>query len=448
MLNWLGIALAVLSCGYGLYRMFRGGSEKSDDAGGRQNRLFSFLSRLKKSSGESTSESQRTPSASEQSDEELRSSASSSNIVLPTIDNEPPELIVSAVVDSPEHRSAHDAISLQAESSETPQGAEMATGDAPATDHRNHGGLFADFDGILNSEADGVLTPPKPEELPMSEDDMVFGSVTPALAEMLPESESRSDTQRQNLAAAGYHSRAAWINLNAVRFVLAFLTLVIGGFSLLLAPSRLETFLLGFVVLGPVLIWALPPLVVTSKAGERKIDIERGLPDVLDMLNMGVSQGLTVSASLRRIGAEISAVHPALSQELGIVNQQARVGSLNHALRGFSQRVDSPEVASFAALLTQSESTGTSIGQALRDYSDSMRASLRERADAQANAASFKLLFPTTLCLMPSVFLFLLGPAIVDMNDFFENSSSILTDGRADAIQSLDQRAVVIPVNQ
>jgi tight adherence protein C len=76
-----------------------------------------------------------------------------------------------------------------------------------------------------------------------------------------------------------------------------------------------------------------------------------------------------------------------------------------------------------------------------------MRASLRERADAQANAASFKLLFPTTLCLMPSVFLFLLGPAIVDLNNFFENSSSILGDGRADAVQFLDLQAVDGPAN-
>ena len=63
---------------------------------------------------------------------------------------------------------------------------------------------------------------------------------------MLPESESRRELQRQNLAAAGLHSRAAWINLNAVRFVLAFLTLVVGGFWLLMAPPQLETISAGF----------------------------------------------------------------------------------------------------------------------------------------------------------------------------------------------------------
>ena len=393
MLTWISIALAVLGCGYGLYRIFRGGRGKSSD--------------------ETTSQSPHMLASSQPGDDESRTATGVSNVDLAAIDEEQSKLLVPA-----------------------------------AANQHKQGRLFSDFDDILSSKADGILARPKPEELPMSEDDMVFGSATPALAEMLPESESRRIIQRQKLAAAGYHSRAAWINLNAVRFVLAFLTLVIGGFWLLMAPPQLETFLLSFVVLGPLVMWSLPPLFVSSKASERIIDIERGLPDVLDMLNMAVSQGLTVPASLRRISGEISGVHPALSQELSIVNQQAHVGSLDYALRGFSQRIDSPEVASFTALLAQSESTGTSIAKALKEYSDSMRSSLRERADAQANAASFKLLFPTTLCLMPSVFLFLMGPAIVDMNNFFDNSSNILTQGRADAVQSLDRRPVVVPLDQ
>jgi tight adherence protein C len=392
MLTWISIVLAALVCGYGIYRLFRGAPGASGDV-------------------------------SQTSDDVELAVASSATADPSAIEQERSKQMVSGKTDS--------AV-----------GASIAQ-----TFQHNQGGLFSEFDGILGGDADSALKPPRPEELPMSEDDMVFGSATPALAEMLPESESRRELQRQNLAAAGLHSRAAWINLNAVRFVLAFLTLVVSGFWLLMAPPQLETYLLGFVVLGPLVMWALPPLLVSSKASERKIDIERGLPDVLDMLNMGVSQGLTVPASLRRISSEIAGIHPALSTELSIVNQQARVGSLNYALRGFAQRIDSPEVASFTALLTQSESTGTSIAQALKDYSDSMRNSLRERADSRANAASFKLLFPTTLCLMPSVFLFLLGPAIVDMNDFFENTAGTLTQGRDDAVQSLDRQPVAVPTN-
>ena len=304
--------------------------------------------------------------------------------------------------------------------------------------------LFSGFEGILKDDV-GNLALPEPEELPMNSDQMLFGNVTPALAESLPESKERRVLQRKNLVAAGYHSRSALMNLSALRFILAFITLVIVGFWLLMAPPSLEVWLLGLVIAGPLLAWATPPLFVSSKASERRTDIERGLPDVMDMLNMGVSQGLTVPASLNRIATEIKPSHPALAEELAIVNQQTRIGSLSQALRNFSQRIDSPDVSSFTSLLMQAETTGTSIGRTLTEYSDSMRDSLRERADSRANAASFKLLFPTALCLMPSVFLFLLGPAIVEMSNFFNETANTLVEDRDQALNTLDQQPVVVP---
>ena len=122
------------------------------------------------------------------------------------------------------------------------------------------------------------------------------------------------------------------------------------------------------------------------------------------------------------------------------MDQQAEIGNLPQALRNFGYRIESPEVNSFTSLLIQSETTGTSIARALSDYSDSIRSSLKERADARANAASFQLLFPVALLLMPSVFLFLLGPAIVQMSDFFNNQADGLQQDRREALQSLDQQ--------
>ena len=299
--------------------------------------------------------------------------------------------------------------------------------------------LFQDFRGLLAESADS-LPLPAPEDLPIQNGEFVFGSLTPAIAQLLPETDGRREVQRKTLIAAGYHSRASWLNLSAIRFVLSFLALVIVGFWLIVAPPVIEPWLLGLLVMAPLFMWALPPLMVAFKASERKSDVERGLPDVLDMMNMGVSQGLTVPQSLRRISTELVSSHPALAEELRIVDQQASIGSLPQALRNFGQRIESPEVSSFTSLLIQSETTGTSISRALSDYSDSIRASLKERADARANAASFQLLFPVALLLMPSVFLFLLGPAIVQMSDFFNNQAEGLQQDRRDALQSLDQQ--------
>lgn len=299
--------------------------------------------------------------------------------------------------------------------------------------------LFSDFKGILSEGADSIPLP-APEDLPIREDAFVFGSLTPSIAQLLPETDSRREMQRKSLVAAGYHSRASWLNLSAIRFALSFLSLVVVGIWLIMAPPAIEAWLLGLLVMAPLFMWALPPLIVAFKASERKIDIERGLPDVLDMMNMGVSQGLTVPQSLKRISREIAIAHPALAEELRIVDQQAEVGSLPQALRNFGNRIDSPEINSFTSLLVQSESTGTSISKALTEYSDSIRASLKERADARANAASFQLLFPVALFLMPSVFLFLLGPAIVQMSDFFNNQANTLQQDRQDAVRSLNQQ--------
>ncbi len=340
--------------------------------------------------------------------------------------------------DHPENRiTEHLATVASTENGDVSEGSSSGFQGTNRIDSLQHS-IFSDFRGIVSSSKDG-LSIPDPEDLPLDKNELTFGSVTPVLAQLLPESSRRKEKQRQDLSAAGYHSRGSWLNLNAVRFVFAFLALALAGLGLIAAPPAAEPYLLAAVIAAPLVGWALPPLLVSSKANERRTDIERALPDALDMLNMGVSQGLTIQSSLRRIGPEFAPAHPELAEELQIVSQQAKVGSLNQALHSFAKRMDSTEVNSFTSLLIQSETTGTSVSKALADYSDSMRSSIRERADSRANAASFKLLFPTVLCLMPSVFLFLMGPAVVSMSDFFGNTANELLQDRENAINTLDQ---------
>ena len=308
--------------------------------------------------------------------------------------------------------------------------------------------LFQDFRGILAGDVSN-LPRPLPEELPIHPDDLALGPATAAVAQLLPETERRRELQRKSLIAAGYRSRAAWINLAAVRFILAFFALTLLGALLIVAPPVFEPYVIGAIVLIPLLLWALPPLAVTFRASERTEDIERGLPDVMDMLNMGVSQGLTLPVALKRVVSEITAVHPALASELLLVSQQTEVSSLAIAMRNFGQRIESQEVSAFTSLLIQAETTGTSVSRALTDYSDSMRASLKERADSRANAASFQLLFPVSLCLMPSVFLFLMGPAIVQISDFYGTRSAELDQGREEALRVIDTEPLPAgPVSQ
>jgi tight adherence protein C len=164
-----------------------------------------------------------------------------------------------------------------------------------------------------------------PEEVPGVDDsDRTFGSgLNPAFASLLPDSDERREEARKDLMAAGYYNPHAVENLAATRYVLMMLGMVTFGALLLIVPPRLEPWMVSGCILAPLLGWAVPALYIRNKARERRHQIERAMPDLLDMLNMCVSQGLTVPDSLLRIGRDFRPVYPELSQELLIVNEQS-----------------------------------------------------------------------------------------------------------------------------
>ncbi len=276
----------------------------------------------------------------------------------------------------------------------------------------------------------------EPHEIPLhGQSDCVFGSATPMLASLLPESAARREELKKELRSAGYYQPHAWHNLAATRYVLLMGSILFFGIVLLLVPPRLEPWAIVAMIASGVMGWALPRLVVKGRATQRLSEIERGMPDMLDMLNMCVSQGMTVQESLGRISAQMKGSSPALAQELAIINEQAAMGSLDQALENFSDRIDLPEVHSFTSLVVQTDRMGTSVSDALAQYGDNMRENLRQRADEKANQAAFRLLFPTVMFLMPAVFIFLMGPAIVELSSFFSGGGrAALTRSR----QSVD----------
>ena len=285
-----------------------------------------------------------------------------------------------------------------------------------------------------------IHQPPARPRPSATHDDRVFGGLTKTLAALFPEGEQKRAKTKQDLIHAGYYGPHAWHNLAAIRYVGIILPILLCGLGLVFGPAELEPLMIIGLVVGPSVGWAVPKLYVQMQASERKREIERSMPDMLDLLNMCVSQGMTLPAALDRVSREIKPVYPALSQELAIVTEQARVGTLEQAIQNLADRLDIPELRSFTSLLIQTERMGTSVSEALADHSDSIRTGLRHRADKAANTAAFKLLFPTTLFLMPAVLLFLLGPAIVDLTDFFGGESgAAFRETRAAAQQQLNE---------
>ncbi|MDB5387238.1 MAG: Type secretion system domain protein [Planctomycetaceae bacterium] len=264
-----------------------------------------------------------------------------------------------------------------------------------------------------------------PADTPMADDnDYAFGKAfTPFFAAALPETSERKQELKQDLVRAGYYQPHAFENIQAVRWLFLILPLILLCILINVLPRQVEFWVIGTGLCVALLGWALPKLYIAGQAADRRSEIERSLPDVLDMLNMCVSQGMTLINALKRVTQELGSVFPALSQELKIVAEQAELGTLEQALTNFSRRVDAPDVHSFTSLLIQTERMGTSVSAALGDYAENMRESLKQRADEKSNKATFQLLFPTVLFLMPSVYIFLLGPSIIKLTDFFSGNT-------------------------
>ena len=240
--------------------------------------------------------------------------------------------------------------------------------------------------------------------------ELLLGDLTPALAEQTPMSEqARTDLERE-LRDAGFYRRTAVMEYAALRAVLVFAPLLVAAvLALFVNPPQMPAVAVGGVVLA-ALGFSLPRIYLNYVARARTREVERGLPIALDLMTLGLSAGLTVLGSLKRVAVELKNSYPVLAYELEIVAQQAELRSLEHALQQLADRVRIPEVRNLAMLLVQSERLGTDIGSALLEFSTSYRTTLRQRADAQANKASFWMAFPTILCLWVAAAIVLIGP--------------------------------------
>ena len=124
--------------------------------------------------------------------------------------------------------------------------------------------------------------------------------------------------------------------------------------------------------------------------------------------------GLGLDQAIARVGEDVNKAHPALGDELNILSLELRAGvQRQEALRNLANRTNLDEVRNLVALLVQTDRFGTSIGQALRVHSDSMRTTRRLRADELAAKLPVKLLIPLMFFIFPSMFIVTVGPAII-----------------------------------
>ncbi len=167
---------------------------------------------------------------------------------------------------------------------------------------------------------------------------------------------------------------------------------------------------------GALLLGLLgPEAILTRRVDERKAQMERDLPDVIDLLVISVEAGLGFEGALGRV---VQNVPGELSDEFSRMLQETRVGvSRNQALKSLAERTDVDDLNTFIMALTQADAFGVSISRMLRVQADEMRVRRRLRAQERAFAAPVKMTFPLVLCIFPGIFTVLLGPAAIQIAD-------------------------------
>jgi tight adherence protein C len=165
-----------------------------------------------------------------------------------------------------------------------------------------------------------------------------------------------------------------------------------------------------------------PDFWLGRRIAARQASLRRGLPDVLDLLVICIEAGLSLDQATARTAVELKKAQPALSDELGIVALEQRAGrARSDAWKHLAERTDVDVVRNLVSMLVQAEQFGTSIGKTLRVHSDTLRTKRVQEIEEKAAKLSVKLLFPLVLFIFPSLFLVVLGPAVLVMADSFKH---------------------------
>jgi len=228
------------------------------------------------------------------------------------------------------------------------------------------------------------------------------------VGERAPRSTKELGSLRLRLVQAGYRRDEAMAVFFGIRIIFALALFFLFASSVVMKPNI--SFALGGLGVG----YVLPGMVLARMAKRRAHRIRLALADALDLLVVSVEAGLGLDQALTRVGAELAFAYPELSDELRLVNLELRAGKARpDALRNLADRTGVDDLGSLVTMLIQTDKFGTSVAQALRVYSDTLRTKRRQRAEEAAAKTGVKMVFPLVFCIFPSIWVVTIGPAAI-----------------------------------
>ena len=234
---------------------------------------------------------------------------------------------------------------------------------------------------------------------------------------LLPPSAKDAKKLQLKLMQAGFRSPSAPAIYRATQFSLMLILPGIAFIGYAMAAQPLSDALLP--MLAAFAIGFLKPRFILNRlVAKRKLRITWGLADALDLMVITMEAGLGLNAAMLKVCDELKTVHPDICKEFELANLEIRVGrERSEALRNLAERSGVEDLNSLVGMLIQADRFGTSIARAVRVYSDSLRTKRRQRAEQAAQKAAFKLLLPLGALLFPTMFIIILGPALLNISD-------------------------------
>ena len=185
--------------------------------------------------------------------------------------------------------------------------------------------------------------------------------------------------------------------------------------SLLMGLAFLPT--LGFVVVASLAGYMAPNMYLHQQTYDRSEKLQRALPDAIDLLTISVESGLGFDAACAQVARNTEGP---LSEEFARMLQEMQIGrGRSEALRSLAERTNLADLRSFVSAMVQADAFGIPVGQVLRVQSSEIRVKRRQWAEEQAQKVPVKILVPLIFCILPCLFIAVLGPAGIQiMNSF------------------------------
>jgi tight adherence protein C len=222
---------------------------------------------------------------------------------------------------------------------------------------------------------------------------------------------------QNSLAQAGYSSDRALAVYLGARLGLG-LALPILALPWVLPKPWGQGFKLAALYLLVVSGYFLPSLVLGRLSAARQKKIRGSLPDALDLMVVCVEAGQGLNAAMKRVAEEMQLSDPELAGEILQVNLEISAGAeREQALRHLAERTGVEEVSSLCNILIQSDRFGTSIAQALKVQSETLRTTRRQKLEELAAKTPVKLVFPLLLFIFPAILVVILGPAVIRISE-------------------------------